>query len=131
MSATRSTARKRAILLMLEQHDESDYLEIGAPPWTATTIASQVGGSVQSVARTLRAMALAGDVVAVRDRQSVYNAIARASIETPVVAYFSSLTMERDLAIAQAWKAGSSDRSRAAFEVMTARLAASRGPSYE
>ncbi|AYQ89191.1 hypothetical protein EDD84_18730 [Burkholderia gladioli] len=131
MSTTRSTARKRAILLMLEQHDESDYREIGAPPWTATTIASHVGGSVQSVARTLRAMAQAGNVVAVRDKQEVYNAIARAGINMPVVAYFSSATMERDLAIAKAWKAGSSERSTAAFEIMTARFIAGRGPSSE
>ncbi|MBU9379409.1 hypothetical protein [Burkholderia gladioli] len=116
---------------MLEQHDESVYSEIGAPPWTATTIASQVGGSIQSVARTLRAMAHAGDVVAVRDRQSVYNAIARAGIDMPVVAYFSSATMERDLALAKAWNAGSSDRSRVAFESMTARFTSTRGPSCE
>ncbi|MBJ9674504.1 hypothetical protein [Burkholderia gladioli] len=116
---------------MLEQHDESVYSEIGAPPWTATTIASQVGGSIQSVARTLRAMALAGDIVAVRDRQSVYNAISRGSIETPVTAYYSASTMERDLALAKAWKAGSSERSTAAFEIMTARFIAGRGPSSE
>lgn len=122
MSTTRSTARKRAILTMLEHHGESDYREIGPPPWTATTIASQVGGSVQSVARTLRSMALAGDIVAVRDRQEVFNAIARAAIETPVTAYYSASTEERDRAIAQAWAAGAADRSRIAFDAMTSKF---------
>ncbi len=122
MSTTRSTARKRAILVLLEQHGESDYREIGPPPWTATTIASQVGGSVQSVARTLRAMALAGDVVAVRDRQSVYNAIARAGIDMPVIAYFSAATMARDIARAKAWAAGAADRSRIALDAMTSKF---------
>lgn len=122
MSTTRSTARKRAILLMLEQHDESDYREIGPPPWTATTIAGQVGGSVQSVARTLRAMALAGDIVAVRDRQEVFNAIARSGIMAPVTAYFSAATMARDVARGQAWAAGAADRSRIALDAMTSKF---------
>lgn len=107
---------------MLEQHDESDYREIGPPPWTATTIAGQVGGSVQSVARTLRAMALAGDIVAVRDRQEVFNAIARSGIMAPVTAYFSAATMARDVARGQAWAAGAADRSRIALDAMTSKF---------
>jgi predicted transcriptional regulator len=67
----RDTERKRAILRRLELHDQHDYLEIGPPPWSATTIAEQIGGSVQSVARTLRAMAKAGQLVAVQHREDV------------------------------------------------------------
>ncbi|MEX3982788.1 hypothetical protein AB4Y45_27830 [Paraburkholderia sp. EG287A] len=39
---TRLTARKVAILRMLEEHDESTYEEIGIPPYTATDIAQYI-----------------------------------------------------------------------------------------
>jgi hypothetical protein len=55
----RDTARKRAILLMLEQHNEHDYSERGAP-YTASQVADCIGGSRASVARTLRGMVAAG-----------------------------------------------------------------------
>ncbi|MFM0210471.1 hypothetical protein PQQ96_24000 [Paraburkholderia sediminicola] len=119
----RDTKRKRAILDVLEQHGEFEYGEYGPPPYTATTIASRIGGSVQSVARTLRGMTKDGLLVATRDRQDVWNAIAGAQIETTVNAYWSARTMERDIEAAKAWGDGSSERSRAALGSITAMLA--------
>ncbi|HDR9274895.1 TPA: hypothetical protein QDB24_002976 [Burkholderia vietnamiensis] len=121
--ARRDTKRKRAVLRVLEEHGEHEYLEYGPPPYTASTIAGEVGGSVQSVARTLRGMAKAGQVIAVRDRQEVWNAIAHGHIETTVTAYYSARTMERDIAAAQAWRAGAPERSREAMESILASLA--------
>ncbi|MFP4901361.1 hypothetical protein ACLFKT_19845 [Paraburkholderia sp. BR14261] len=100
---------------MLEEHGESEYREYGPPPYTATTIAFRIGGSAQSVARTLRGMAQDGLLVAVRDKQEVWNAIAGSHIETTVTAYFSARTMERDIAAAKAWRAGAAGRSAAAL----------------
>lgn len=113
-NGTRDTNRKRAILQMLEQHGEWAYLEYGPPPYTATTIASQIGGSAQSVARTLRGMAKVGKVVTVRDRQEVWNAIAQGHIEMPVTAYYSARTMEQDMAAAKVWRDGAGQRSQQA-----------------
>ncbi len=114
----RDTARKRAILLMLEQHDEHDYLERGAPPYCASTIADRIGGSRPSVARTLRGMAAAGLLVAVRHRDEVWNAIAQSFVEMPVTAYYSARTMERDKAVAKAWADGAEERSSQAMAAM-------------
>ncbi|WP_274771258.1 hypothetical protein [Chromobacterium amazonense] len=116
----RDTQRKRAILRMLEQHSQRDYQEIGPPPWNATTIAGQIGGSVQSVARTLRAMAKAGQVVAVQHREEVWNAIAQGFIERRVTAYYSASTMEHDMAAAKLWADGAGERSRRALDEMQA-----------
>jgi hypothetical protein len=55
----RDTARKRAILLMLEQHNEHDYSERGAP-YTASQVADCIGGSRASVARPCEAWLLLG-----------------------------------------------------------------------
>jgi hypothetical protein len=99
----RDTERKRAIFKMLEEHAQCEYAEYGPPPYSATTIASRIGGSVQSVARTLRGMANDGQLVAVRERQSVWNAIVRGHIDMTVTAYYSARTMERDMMTAQAW----------------------------
>jgi hypothetical protein len=112
----RDTKRKRAVLQMLEQHGEADYVEHGPPPYSATTIAQRIGGSAQSVARTLRGMARDGLLVAVRDRQGVWNAIANGHIETTVTAYYSAQTMARDIAAANAWQDGSPGRSAKALE---------------
>lgn len=119
----RATKRKRAILEVLEAHSELAYGEYGPPPYTATTIARRVGGSVQSVARTLRGMAKSGLLVAVRDRQEVWNAIARSPLASTVTAYYSARTMERDIAVAQAWHAGAPKRSQEAMESILAPLA--------
>nr|WP_199066375.1 helix-turn-helix transcriptional regulator [Chromobacterium sp. ASV5] len=119
----RDTQRKRAILRMLEQHDKSDYLEIGPPPWDATTIAEQIGGSVQSVARTLRAMAKAGVLVSVEHRTEVWNAIAQGFTERRVTAYYSARTMEHDMAAAKLWRDTAEDRSREAVAGMLAAFA--------
>lgn len=114
----RDTARKRAILLMLEQHDEYDYSERGAPPYNATQIAECIGGSRPSVARTLRGMATAGLLVAVKHRDDVWNAIAQNFIEMPVTAYYSARTMERDKVLAKAWADGAEERSSQAMAAM-------------
>lgn len=114
----RSTGRKRAILELLEQHDEWHYAEYGTPPYSATDIAEVIGGSRSSVARTLRDMAAAGDLVAVRCKQDVWNAIAGGHIEMTVTAYYSAHTMERDKAIADEWLAGSQARQEAALARM-------------
>jgi hypothetical protein len=103
---------------MLEEHDECDYAEHGPPPYCATTIASQIGGSVQSVARTLRGMAQAGSLISVKDRQQVRNAIAQGDIETTVTAYYSTRTMDRDIAAAKVWRDGAAERSLLALEKM-------------
>ncbi|MGF6974913.1 DNA-binding transcriptional ArsR family regulator [Paraburkholderia sp. JPY465] len=110
----RDTKRKRAILQMLEEHGEWEYLEYGPPPYTATKIAERIGGSVQSVARTLRGMAKDELLIAVRDRQEVWNAIARGHIDMTVTAYFSARTVDRDIAAGKAWEDGFADRSREA-----------------
>lgn len=112
----RDTARKRAILKMLEVQTERDRLEYGIPPYTATTIAEEIGGSVQSVARTLRGMAKDGQLIAVRDRQDVWNAIADGHIEMTVTAYYSARTMEHDMAAAKLWADGADERQRLALE---------------
>jgi hypothetical protein len=117
-SSTRDTARKRAILQMLEEHDESTYSEYGPPPYSASTIAHEIGGSVPSVARTLRGMAKAGALVAVKDRQDVWNAIAATFMEGTVTAYYSARTMEADMVTAKAWRDGAAERSRLALESM-------------
>ncbi|HDR9101144.1 TPA: hypothetical protein QDB15_006001 [Burkholderia vietnamiensis] len=119
----RDTKRKRAILQMLEEHGEREYLEYGPPPYNATTIADEIGGSAQSVARTLRGMAKDGLLVAVRDRQDVWNAIAGGHIEMPVTAYFSARTVERDRAAAQAWRDGAAERSEVALRQILAPMA--------
>jgi hypothetical protein len=119
----RNTRRKRAVLDLFEQHDAADYLEYGPPPYSATIIAGRIGGSAQSVARTLRGMAKDGLLVAVKDRQDTWNAIARDHIEMTVTAYFSRRTMERDVALAKAWRDGAADRSRAASDSMLAAFA--------
>jgi hypothetical protein len=114
----RDTERKRAILLMLEEHGERDYLEYGPPPYNATTIAAQIGGSAQSVARTLRSMATAGVLVAVKDRQEIWNAIAQGHIETTVTAYYSARTMARDKVWAKVWHDTAHERSERALEAL-------------
>jgi len=114
----RDTARKRAILLMLEQHNEHEYSERGAPPYTASQVADCVGGSRPSVARTLRGMVAAGLLVAVRHRDDVWNAIAQNFIEMPVTAYYSARTMERDKVLAKAWADGAGERSAQAMAAM-------------
>jgi len=114
----RDTARKRAILLMLEQHDEHDYIERGAPPYSATQIAEYIGGSRPSVARTLRNMAAAGLLVSVKHRDDVWNAIAQNFIEMPVTAYYSARTVERDKVLAKAWADGAEERSNQAMAAM-------------
>ena len=119
----RNTERKRAILEMLEQHDESDYLERGTPPYSATAIAGRIGGRTQSVARTLRSMAKDGLLVAVRDRQETWNAIAQTFIDMPVAAYFSARTMERDIEAARAWRDGAAERSGVALNKFTTAFA--------
>jgi hypothetical protein len=116
----RDTERKRAILQLLEQHDEADYLEHWPPPYTATAIARRIGGSVQSVARTLRGMAKDGLLVAVRERQDTWNAIAQRSMAMTVTAYFSARTMSRDVELAAAWRNGAAARSRVAGDRMVA-----------
>ncbi|WP_159876861.1 hypothetical protein [Aquitalea denitrificans] len=120
----RDTARKRAILLMLEQHDKHDYSERGAPPYSAAKIAGHIGGSRPSVARTLRGMAAAGLLVAVRHRDEVWNAIAQNFIEMPVTAYYSARTMERDKVLAKAWADGAEERSSQAMAGMRAAFTA-------
>ncbi|QBJ79574.1 helix-turn-helix domain-containing protein [Aquitalea sp. USM4] len=114
----RDTARKRAILLMLEQHNEHDYSERGAPPYTAGQVADCVGGSRPSVSRTLRGMVAAGLLVAVRHRDDVWNAIAQNFIEKPVTAYYSARTMERDKVLAKTWADGAGERSAQAMDAM-------------
>jgi len=116
----RDTERKRAIIDMLENHTEADYSEYGPPPYNATTIAAQIGGSVQSVARTLRGMAATGVLVAVKDRQDCWNAIADGFIETTVTAYYSASTMDRDKVWAKVWRDGSEERSDRALEQLKA-----------
>lgn len=116
----RDTARKRDILLMLEQHNEHDYLERGAPPYSATIIAEYVGGSRPSVARTLRGMVAAGLLVAVKHRDDVWNAIAQSHVEMPVTAYYSTRTMERDKVLAKAWADGAEERSSQAMAAIVA-----------
>ncbi|WP_186198196.1 hypothetical protein [Burkholderia gladioli] len=118
----RDTERKRAIIDMLEEHGEWIYQEILPPPWNAATIASQIGGSTQSVARTLRTMAQAGKVVAVKTRLPVWNAIAGNAVDMPVTAYYSARTMERDIEIARAWHADSKARSDAASQEIARKL---------
>jgi len=114
----RDTARKRAILQMLQDHGEREYLEYGPPPYNAATIAEQIGGSLPSVARTLRTMAKAGQLVAVKDRQEIWNAIAQTHIDMPVTAYYSASTMDIDMAKATAWKDGADERARHALDGM-------------
>lgn len=114
----RDTPRKRAILHMLEDHNEFDYREYGPPPYSATLIAGRIGGSVQSVARTLRTMAKAGQLVAVRHREEVWNAIAQSHIDMPVTAYYSARTVARDKALAKAWADGTEARSNQAMAAM-------------
>lgn len=112
----RDTARKRAILEMLERCDEGQRLEFGMPPYSASIISAKIGGSVQSVARTLRGMAKDGQLIAVRDRQEVWNAIADGHIEMTVTAYYSARTMEHDMAAAKLWADGADERQRLALE---------------
>lgn len=123
----RATKRKRAILEVLEAHGELSYGEYGPPPYTATTITRRVGGSVQSVARTLRGMATSGLLVAVRDRQEVWNAIASSPIASTVTAYYSARTMVRDIAAAKVWKDGANARSRLAEQALMAAFGATSG----
>ncbi|MDE1714499.1 hypothetical protein PWG14_18505 (plasmid) [Chromobacterium amazonense] len=111
---------------MLEQHDKATYMEIGPPPWSATTIAGQIGGSVQSVARTLRMMAKAGQLVSVPHRDEVWNAIAQGFIERPVTAYYSASTMEHDMAAAKLWRDGAEERSQRAMAAMAEAFQAGR-----
>ncbi|MDR5778775.1 hypothetical protein QCE63_04930 [Caballeronia sp. LZ065] len=114
----RDTKRKRAILAMLESHDERQFLEYGPAPYSATTIAAEIGGSTQSVARTLRGMLNEGLVFAVRDREEVWNTIARNFIPMPVTAYFSARTMHADIAAAQRWRDGAAARSDEAGQAL-------------
>jgi predicted transcriptional regulator len=107
---------------VLEEHGQWEYAEYGPPPYTATTIATHIGGSVQSVARTLRGMTQDGFLVAVRDRQEVWNAIANGHIESTVTAYYSALTIERDIATAKAWHDGATARSAEAEQSILAAL---------
>ena len=107
----RDTNRKRAIIQLLEEHTETDYREYGTPPYSATTIAGEIDGSVQSVARTLRGMAEDGLLVSVRAKQPVWNSIAHGHIDMTVTAYWSARTMERDIARVKAWKDGAGKRS--------------------
>lgn len=116
----RDTPRKRAILQMLEEHGEWEYGEYGPPPYNATLIAEQIGGSAQSVARTLRTMAKEGQLVAVRHRDEVWNAIAQNHIETTVTAYYSARTMADDIAAAKAWADGADERAASAFGAIKA-----------
>lgn len=110
----RDTIRKGAILRLLEEHGEWEYGEHGPPPYSATTIATHIGGSLQSVARTLRGMAKDGLLVAVRDRQDVWNAIVNGYKGSTVTAYYSGRTMEREIATARAWQDGAPARSKEA-----------------
>jgi hypothetical protein len=136
---TRWTSRKTAILEFLED-DEHCYQEYGTPPYNATTIANQTepepsengdwratAQTVQSVARTLRGMTKEGLLVAVRNRQEVWNAIAGNGIDMPVTAYYSARTMERDKQLAQAWQDGAAERSERAFQSFAAAIAQSKG----
>lgn len=129
---TRTTIRKDLIIDFLED-DELNFQEYGTHPYTATIIAREIEGrridefgpqataqTVQSVARTLRGMVKEGLLVAVRDRQEVWNAIAKNGVDMPVTGYYSTRTMERDKQRAQAWKDGSAERSEKALDRMMA-----------
>ena len=114
----RDTARKRAILQFLETVTDADYAEFGPPPYNAALIAEHIGGSLQSVARTLRTMAKDGQLVAVKHREEIFNAIAQTHIQMPVTAYYSASTMNHDIAAAKLWRDGSGDRSDKALAAM-------------
>ncbi|SAK98098.1 hypothetical protein AWB80_07460 [Caballeronia pedi] len=103
---------------MLESHDEWQFSEYGPAPYSATTIAQEIGGSAQSVARTLRGMLREGLVFAVRDREHVWNAIARDHIPMTVTAYFSVRTMHADIAAAERWMDGKAARAAEAGEAI-------------
>jgi hypothetical protein len=107
----RDTARKRAILQFLETVTEADYLEFGPPPYNAALITRHIGGSLPSVARTLRTMAKDGQLVAVKHKDDVFNAIAQTFIPMTVTAYYSASTMDHDMAAAKLWRDGAGERS--------------------
>ena len=99
--------------------------EFGRPPFTATTIAQHIdwfdgdngrewnempdgsknavdpmwrvpASTVQSFARTLRAMAKEGLLVSVREKQQTLNGIGGNYVDMPQTCYFSTKTMEQN-----------------------------------
>jgi hypothetical protein len=105
--------------------------EFGRPPLTATTIAQYIdwfdgdngrewnempdgsknavdpmwrvpAGTVQSFARTLRAMAKEGLLVSVREKQLTFNCIGGNYVDMPQTCYFSAKTMEHKVGSAYA-----------------------------
>jgi hypothetical protein len=90
----RDTARKRAILLMLEQHNEHDYSERRA------ALHRQPGCGLHRWKSRQRGPPCEAWLLLgywwQYDTVTMWNAIAQNFIEMPVTAYYSARTMERD-----------------------------------
>lgn len=113
------TANKRAALQCLADLG-SDFLDWGTPPYAVSLLAEQMGGDLSNLTKTMRALERAGLVVREMAETPCWNAIAQAHMPRRCACYWLAETKEQDMVRAEAWRAGSVDRSEATFAKMFA-----------
>lgn len=120
----RMTKNKRQILDTLRGLVDGDsFLEHGPPPYCAADVVLMAGGNVRNVSRTLRLMEEHGLVhseTVIREQRCEVPKYGH--YPRPVTAYWNTTTMEEDRARAKAWRDGSEERSRQAFQTMCERF---------
>ncbi|MFT4268964.1 MAG: helix-turn-helix domain-containing protein [Xenophilus sp.] len=114
------TSKKRAILACLGERDPGEYLERGAPPYSASEVAEHLGLDLSNTAKALAAMERDGLLIREMALRPVWNAIAGTDMERLCACYWVAETMEGDRAAAQAWRSGGAARSEAALSRMLA-----------
>ncbi|MCA1773951.1 MAG: hypothetical protein LC677_15625 [Halomonas sp.] len=117
------TDNKRRILEALSLTNDHANLEWGTPPRNAATVASILSLDVSNVARTLRNMEHQGLVQAEDRMIDVWCEVPKPGHYPRLMrCYWCIETMEQDKAAADAWQAGSKERSRKAEEKMMAMM---------
>lgn len=113
----RMTRAKRAALDTMASLG-TDFLEWGAPPYSVSLLAEQLGADLSNLAKTMQGLERAGLVVREVARVQCWNAIAQDHMPRQCVCYWLAATMEEDKVRAQAWRAGAGARSERALQSM-------------
>lgn len=117
----RLTKNKLQILEALKAVDDWEAKETGQAPFSARDVQEKIGGDLQNIARTLRAMEAQGLVIAETiQRDQWFELNGATHYEKARKCYWAVPTMEEDKATAKRWYDGAEERQERAWEQMKA-----------
>ena len=117
----RLTKNKIMILEALKSVDDWEASETGQAPFSARDVQEKIGGNLQNIARTLRAMEVQGLVISETiQRDQWFELNGSKHYEKARKCYWSVATMKEDKQVAQRWSDGADDRQERAWERMKA-----------